>query len=172
MGALDDRAAAILQLLFDAPGDAGWRALLRGARAAISPDVRVVLLAEAGSRAVHRAVRRGGQRRRPGLLPRRRGGKQRIDAPPAGTAFELPPLGASDADPVVQRLLQPEGLLAGPASGWRSRATAHGSWRCCSCCRSTATGRRARRPQADGRSSRPSCRRRHSSTSASSARRH
>jgi DNA-binding CsgD family transcriptional regulator/PAS domain-containing protein len=59
----------------------------------------------------------GVQRRAVGLLPRRRGGKQRIDAPPLGAAFELPPLGVFERNPVVQSLLEPDGLLPGPGIG-------------------------------------------------------
>ena len=47
MGAVDERAAAILQLLFHAPGDLpGWRAFYEGFQGAISPGGQLTALCE------------------------------------------------------------------------------------------------------------------------------
>lgn len=120
MGAVDERAAAILQLLFLAPGDLpGWRAFYEAFQGAISPGGCVVTLVET----VHPVPSTilfalDGQIVAPGLLPRRTDGHPRIEALPAGAMFELPYMGSRiERSPVLQKLLEPHGLRAGPALG-------------------------------------------------------
>ena len=120
MEAVDERATAILELLFRAPGDLpGWRAFYEAFERAISPGGRVVNLVETAHpvpTTIMFALE--GQAVAPGLLPRRTSGRSRIEALPAGTMFELPYLGSRIArDPVLQKLLEPYGLRAGPALG-------------------------------------------------------
>src|SRR5512139_2960272 len=120
MAAVDQRAAAILQLLVRAPGDLpGWRAFFEAFQAAISPGGRVVTLVETPHPVPSTILfTLEGQAAAPGLLPRRTEGKPRIELLPAGTMFELPYLGSRIArHPVLQQLLEPYGLRAGPALG-------------------------------------------------------
>jgi DNA-binding CsgD family transcriptional regulator len=120
MGAVDERAAALLHLLFQAPGDLPvWRAFFEGLQAAISPGGRVVALVETPHPVPSTILfTLDGQAASPGLLPRRTDGKPRIEMLPAGTMFELPYVGSRIArHPVIQKLFEPYGLRAGPALG-------------------------------------------------------
>ena len=120
MGAVDERAAALLQLLFQAPGDLpAWRAFFEAFQGAISPGGRVLTLVETAHPVPSTILfTLEGQAAAPGLLPRRTGGKPRIELLPAGTMFELPYLGSRIAGhPVVKKLLEPHHLRAGPALG-------------------------------------------------------
>ena len=120
MGAVAPRATAILQLLFSAPGNLpAWRAFFEAFQAAISPGGRVVTLVETAHPVPSTILfALEGQAVAPGLLPRRTSGRPRIEALPAGAMFELPYLGAQIArHPVLQTLLEPHGLRAGPALG-------------------------------------------------------
>lgn len=120
MRGVDDRAAALLRLLFRAPGDpAGWRAFYEALGREISPDVRVVTLVERTHPAASTTLFGVDMLRvADGLLPRRSDGKPRIEALPVGAVFELPRLGSRiTRHPVVEKLLGAEGLRAGPALG-------------------------------------------------------
>lgn len=120
MGAVDDRVSALLQLLFQAPGDLpAWRAFFEAFQAALSPGGSVVALAETPHPVPSTILfTLDGQAAAPGLLPRRTDGKPRIEELPAGTMFELPYLGSRiERHPVMQALLVPYGLRAGPALG-------------------------------------------------------
>jgi DNA-binding CsgD family transcriptional regulator len=117
---VDERATAILRLLFRAPGDElGWRTFFEAFQRAISPGGRAVTLIETAHPTPSTILlTMDGQATAPGLLPRRTDGKPRIEALPAGTMFELPYLGPRIAGhPVVQKLFEPFGLRAGPALG-------------------------------------------------------
>jgi len=120
MGAVDERAAHLLELLFRAPGDLpGWRAFYGAFERAISPGARVVTLVES-AQPVASTIAFGldTQTVVPGALPRRTDGKPRIEALPPGAMFELPRLGSRIArNPVVQKLLESQGLRAGPGLG-------------------------------------------------------
>lgn len=120
MGAVDERAAALLQLLFQAPGDLpAWRAFFEAFQSAISPGGRVVTLVETPHPVPSTILfALDGQTATPGLLPRRTDGKPRIEMLPAGTMFEFPYMGTRIArHPVIQKLFEPHGLRAGPALG-------------------------------------------------------
>jgi DNA-binding CsgD family transcriptional regulator len=117
---VDERATAILRLLFRAPGDLpGWRAFFEGLQGAISPGGRVITLVETPHPVPSTVLfTLDGQAAAPGLLPRRTDGRPRIELLPAGTMFELPYLGPRIAShPVLQKLFEPYGLRAGPALG-------------------------------------------------------
>lgn len=117
---MDERATAILQLLFRAPGDIpGWRAFFEALQGAISPGGRVITLVETRHPVPSTILfTLDGQAVAPGLLPRRTDGRSRVEALPAGTMFELPYLGSRiEHHPVLQKLFEPYGLRAGPALG-------------------------------------------------------
>ena len=131
MGAVDERAAAILQLLFHAPGDLpGWRAFYEAFQDAISPGGRVVTLVET----VHPVPSTilfalEGQVVAPGLLPRRTEGKPRIETLPAGAMFELPYMGpGSQATRCCRSCSSPTACAPArlSASCWDAKARASG----------------------------------------------
>jgi len=117
---MDERAAAILQLLFRAPGNLpAWRDFFEAFERAISRGGRVVTVVES-AHPVASTVLYGldGLTAAPGLLPRRTDAKPRIEALPTGSMFELPRMGSRMArHPVLQKLFEPQGLRAGPGIG-------------------------------------------------------
>lgn len=117
---MHERAERLLRLLFDAPGNPrAWWSFFEALGQAISPDVSVVMLVEV-TQPVPSTTLFGidTQHVAAGLLPRRSDGGPRIEELPEGAVFELPQLGARIAGhPVVQQLLGPAGLQAGPGLG-------------------------------------------------------
>lgn len=117
---MHERAERLLRLLFDAPGNPrAWWSFFEALGQAISPDVSVVMLVEVTQPVPSTALFGiDTQHVAAGLLPRRTDGGPRIEALPEGAVFELPQLGARIAGhPVVQQLLGPAGLQAGPGLG-------------------------------------------------------
>jgi DNA-binding CsgD family transcriptional regulator len=117
---VDDRAAAILELLFHAPGDMrAWWPFFEALGGAISPDVRVATLVESHSEPVATAAFFvGAQHTAAGLLPLRPQQRRQVDALAPGVVFDVPRFGREFREhPVVQNLLEPEGVVPGPGLG-------------------------------------------------------
>lgn len=116
---MGERVLGLLQLLFDGPGEPrAWWPFLEALGAAISPDVAVVTVMERAAPEPATVMSGSGfQRVAPGRLPRRGDAGPRIEYLPAGTVFVLPQLAALGKNSVVRGLLEPEGLLPGPALG-------------------------------------------------------
>lgn len=120
MRGVDERAVALLQLLFRAPGDLGlyWRFLEALARE-MSHDVCAVSLVETLTPVPSTTIFGAGiQRTWPGLLPMRAGQRKRGNAVPVGAVFDVPRWGKEfRRSPLVRTLFEPEGILPGPGLG-------------------------------------------------------
>lgn len=115
---MDETLRHLLELSFRSPGDEeATKQFLAALGEAISPDARAVILVEDPAPATLLFGARE-ERVAPGHLPRRESADGRIERMPAGSVFDLPRLpDAMAAHPVVSRLLEPEGLRAGPGLG-------------------------------------------------------
>lgn len=120
MRGVDERAAALLQLLFRAPGDLRryWQFLEALARE-MSHDVCAVSLVESLTPAPATSIFGSGiQRTSPGLLPMRVGQRTRGNAVPVGAVFDVPRWSKEfRRSPLVRNLFEPEGILPGPGLG-------------------------------------------------------
>jgi len=117
---VEERAAAILQLLFRAPGEMrAWWPFFEALARAISPDVCVVTVVEGGGPAP--AVSMfciGAQHTSPGHLPLRQTQRRVLDSTPAGIVFDVPRFGREfRRSSVSQTLFEREGILPGPGLG-------------------------------------------------------
>jgi DNA-binding CsgD family transcriptional regulator len=117
---VDERFVRLLQLLFEAPTEReAWAPFFEALGAAISPDVCAAALVERASPSPTVALFGAGfESVVEGTLPRRTDGGPRIEALPVGGVFDLPRLPeALRRAPVIERLLEPVGLLPGPGLG-------------------------------------------------------
>lgn len=117
---MHDRAAAILELLFRAPGDMrAWWPFLEALAREISPDVCAVAVVESGPPAPTSSLFCvGAQHSASGLIPLRPKQRAALDTTPLGVVFDVPRFDREFRDhAVVQRLLEPEGILPGPGLG-------------------------------------------------------
>jgi len=120
MGAVDERATALLQLLFQAPGDLrAWWPFLDALGREMSGDACALTLVENLVPAPSTVIFGPGvQRAFPGLLPMRPTQRKRGNAVPLGGVFDVPAWNKEfQRSPLVENLLQPEGILPGPGLG-------------------------------------------------------
>jgi DNA-binding CsgD family transcriptional regulator len=120
MRGVDQRAAALLELLFRAPGDlpAFWRFLEALARE-MSHDACAVTLVESLTPKPTTAIFGSGIHRAfPGLLPMRTSQRRQGNAVPVGAVFDVPRWSKEfRRSPLVRHLFEPEGILPGPGLG-------------------------------------------------------
>ncbi len=117
---MDERAAALLKLLFDAPGDLElYFEFLEALAREMSHDVVAVSLVETLTPTPTTAIFGPGiQRAAPGLMPMRRSQRRRGNAMPVGAMFDVPRWSKEfRRSPLARTLFEPEGILTGPGLG-------------------------------------------------------